>query len=55
MERHTYGADTVRGHTDTLDLRDYGDDIDEYPEYGDRTSANGNGDPSRRGPGTCAS
>lgn len=45
----------VRDYTDTLGLGDYGDDIDEYPEYGNQTSANGNGNPSRRGPETCTS
>lgn len=55
MERHTYGMDTARSHTDALGLGDYGDDIDTYPEYGDQARANGNEDPSRWGPETRAS
>ena len=55
MERRAYDSGVVRGHTYAPGLDDYGDDIDEYREYGDQVSANGNGDLSRWGPETCAS
>ena len=55
MERRTYDSGVVRGYADPPGLGDYGDDIDEYPEYGDHVRTNGNGDPSLWGPETCAS
>jgi hypothetical protein len=54
MERHLWDGRGPYGHTDALGLGDYGDDIDEYPEHGDQANVNGNEDPSRWGPETCA-
>lgn len=51
--RHVYGTDAAYGHMVTPGLLDYGDDIDEYPEYGNQVNVHGNGDPSYQDPETC--
>lgn len=51
-ERRTHGTDAMYGHTDVPGSGGYGDDIDEYPEYGNQLGANENGDPPHWDPGT---
>lgn len=54
-ERHTYWPSAVRDHTNPLGPVDYGDDIDEHPEYDGQVNVNGNKDSLHGGPETCAS